>query len=514
VGPALLRTRPADVDRLVELTGRADMRARIGRAAGTTLSLRVASVPRDVGDAVAAAGIAGVSVVPEPRRWYPHRALLGPVLGFVGVATPEDEDRWPGLPPGEYVGRAGLEQEYDAVLRGINGRQCLYVDPTGVPVALGERRDPVPGADLRLSLDLGLQRVLTAGLVDAVRAQPQPSGKVGAAVAMDPRSGRVLAIASTPSYDNNVYGPPVDVAALRSLAEAPGSPLLEHATQAVAPPGSTFKLVVAAANQARPVLGPRQVIPTGAAFTYGGHTFGNWRPMGPMDMIDSIAISNDVYFYKLAVALGADRLIEGARALGVGRRTGIDLPAESAGYLGTPESVEERGGTWYGGSTVILGIGQGELQVTPLQNARWTAAVATGNLVRPRLGLAIGADDAPFTAIPLPAPRRLPFAAELGPVREGMRRAVTAGTAARLAGLPVPVGAKTGTAQDGGLPSDEYDNWMSAAAPHGKPEIVVTALVQGPGTGRNNAKDVVADGLRHYVANRSDVVATARLQTP
>jgi cell division protein FtsI/penicillin-binding protein 2/cell division protein FtsW (lipid II flippase) len=514
VVPALLRSRPADVDRLTELTGRKDLRARIGKVPGTTLSLTVAEVPRDIGNAVTKAGIAGVFVEPQTRRWYPERALLGPVLGFVGVATPEDEKRWPDLPPGEFVGRAGLERQYDAVLRGINGRQCMYVDPVGVPVALGERQDPVPGSDLRLSLDLGLQRVLTARLAQAVGAQPRPTGKVGAAVAMDPRSGQVLAMASTPSFDNNVYGPPIDGRQLHALAGEPGAPTLEHVTQAVAPPGSTFKLVVAAANQAHPVFGPGQVIPTGAAFTYGGHTFGNWRAMGPMNLVDSIAISNDVYFYKLAVALGADRVIDAARALGVGRRSGIDLPAESSGYLGTPDSVKAKGGAWYGGSTVILGIGQGELQVTPLQNALWTSAIATGRLVTPRLGLAIGAKDAPYTALPAPAPRPLPFADALGPVREGMRRAVAGGTAVRLSALPVPVGAKTGTAQDGGLPGGEYDNWITAAAPFGNPEIVMTALVQGPGTGGNNAKDVVSGGLRHYLEHRSDVVATGRVQKP
>jgi cell division protein FtsI/penicillin-binding protein 2 len=471
-------------------------------------------VPRSVGDAVTAAGLDGVVVVAEPRRAYPQGALLGPVLGFVGVATPEDEERWPGLPAGEIVGRAGLEQQYDAVLRGINGRQCLYVDPRGVPVALGEYRAPVRGADLRLSIDLGLQRRLEAGLVAAALAQPRPQGKIGAALAMDPVSGQVLAMAGTPSYDNNIYGPPVDGGALQALATAPGSPMLEHVTQAVAPPGSTFKLVVAAANQAHPVFAPEQVIPTGGAFTYGGHTFGNWKPMGPMNLVDSIAISNDVYFYKLAVALGAERLIDTARTLGVGQRTGIDLPAESTGYLGTPDSVKAKGGAWYGGSTVILGIGQGELQVTPLQNARWTAAVATGNLVTPRLGLAIGAPDAPYTELPAPAVRPLPFAAELGPVREGMRLAVTGGTAVRLAALPVPVGAKTGTAQDGGLPEGEYDNWITAAAPSDAPEVVMTALVQGPGTGGNNAKDVVGAGLRHYLAHRTGVVATGPAQTP
>ena len=453
-------------------------------------------------------------VVAQPRRAYPQGALLGPVLGFVGVATPEDEERWPDLPAGEFVGRAGLEQQYDAVLRGINGRQCLYVDPVGVPVALGEFRPPVRGADLRLSIDLGLQRRLDAGLRAAVGAQPRPSGKIGAAVAMDPRNGQVLAIASTPSFDNNVYGPPVDGAALQGLFGLPGSPMLEHVTQAVAPPGSTFKLVTAAANQVHGIYGPDQVIPTGASFTYGGHTFGNWRPMGPMDLVESLAVSNDVYFYKLAVALGADRLIDTARALGVGAPTGIDLPGESAGRIGSPQTAEADGRAWYGGSTVILGIGQGDLTVTPLQNAGWTAAVSTGQLVTPRLGMALGTGPGTHTPIVGPPPRPLPFTADLGPVRAGMRAVVAGGTGSRLNDLPVPVMAKTGTAQDGGLRADEYDNWMSAVAPMDAPEVVMTALVQGPGSGANSASAVVDDGLFHYYAYRDGILATGPVPAP
>lgn len=518
VVPALLRARPADVTRLAGLIGRtpASLRAQMRTAKDTDPSIPVAEVPRAAAAAVTAARTAGVLVVPAPRRVYPQGALLGPVLGFVGVATAEDEKRWPDLPPGEIVGRTGLEQQYDALLRGIDGRQCLYVDPRGVPVALAGHRIPVPGADLRLSIDLGLQRRLDVGLAAAVAAQPRPEAKIGAAVAMDPRSGQVLALVGTPSFDDNIYGPPVDGRALRALNAAPGSPLLQHATQAVAPPGSTFKLVVAAANQAHPVWGPGQVVTTGGEFTYGGHVFHNWKAMGPMNLVQSIAISNDVYFYKLAVALGPDAVIETARALGVGSRTGIDLPAESAGHLGTPETAHAEGRTWYGGSTVILGIGQGDLQVTPLQNARWSAAVSTGRLVTPRLGLAIGTSvgtrTATYTALPAPAATPVPFAAALGPVREGMRAAVTGGTATRLAGLPVPAGAKTGTAQDGGLPGGEYDNWMSAVAPMDAPEIVMTALVQGPGTGANSATAVVADGLRYYLANRPGVLGTGPLQ--
>src|SRR4051794_31912454 len=192
VVPALLRTRAAEMDHLAELTGRppGDLRAQIRAAATTTLSLPVAEVPRAVGNAVTAAAIAGVLVIPEPRRAYPQGALLGPVLGFAGVATPADEKRWPGLPPGEVVGRAGLEQQYDAVLRGIDGRQCLYVDPKGVPVRLGERQDPVPGADLRLSIDLGLQRLLDASLGASLRAQPGRRGRSAPPSRWTPAPGR------------------------------------------------------------------------------------------------------------------------------------------------------------------------------------------------------------------------------------------------------------------------------------------------------------------------------------
>ena len=213
-------------------------------------------------------------------------------LGFVGVATPTEVKRWPGLPPSEIVGRSGVEESYDAVVRGIDGQQCVYVDLAGVPVAQGPRRDPIPGANLRLSIDLPLQQQLTARLAAALAAKPP--GGLGAAVAMDPRTGAVLAMASLPSYDNNVYGPPVDAAALRQAENAGGRPMLQHATQMVAPPGSTFKLVVASADMAHPVFAPDQVIPTGGSFTLGDHTFNNWRVLPPQSLVQAIAWSNDV----------------------------------------------------------------------------------------------------------------------------------------------------------------------------------------------------------------------------
>lgn len=499
VVPALLLSRPADLARLATLIGQrpAALRSALVNRPDTTLLAGVADVPTSVGAAVAAAGIAEVTVVPKPRRAYPSGALLGPVIGFAGIATQAETAQDPDLPPGEIVGRAGLEAQYDAVLRGIDGEQCVYVTPSGVPWAIGSRRAPVPGADLRTSLDLGLQQRLTASLATALHAQSDPRA-VAAAVAMDPRDGQVLAMASLPSYDDNLYGPPVDAADLRAVATTPGNPMLEHVTQAAVPPGSTFKLVVGTADMVQGTIPPTQVVPTGASFTLGGHTFNNWRPLWPMDLVQSIAWSNDVYFYKLAAAMGPGPIIDVARTLGVGAPTGIDLPGESGGYLGTPATVGDR---WYAGSTVILGIGQGYLQVTPLQDARWTAAVATGTLVTPHLGLAAGTRTGGYTALPGSAPTPLPFAASLDPVRAGMRAAVTGGTATRLADLPVPVGAKTGTAQDGSLPAGSFDNWTTAAAPMQAPTVVVTALVQGPGTGANSATAVVDDGIGQYLAH-------------
>ncbi|MCW0216630.1 MAG: FtsW/RodA/SpoVE family cell cycle protein [Pseudonocardia sp.] len=485
----------AELGRVADTLGRTpeDLRAAVAAAPTTTLDLALGDIP--VTRAGELAGLPDVTVQASPRRSYPTGELLGPVLGFVGVVTAEQQQRDPTLAAGTVVGRAGLEASYDAVLRGTDGERCWYVTPAGAPVAPGPARAAVPGADLRTALDLALQRRLTDSLRVSLAAQPDP-GAVGAAVAMDPRDGQVLAMASLPSYDGSAYGPPVDAAALAALQKRPGHPGLNHATQVAVPPGSTFKLVVAAADMVQGTIPPQQIVPTGASFTLGGHTFDNWRPMGPMNLPQAIAWSNDVYFYQLAARMGPDPIVDTARALGVGAPTGIDLPGESAGYLGSPGGAEP----WYGGTTVILGIGQGPLLVTPLQNALWTAAVTTGSLVTPRLGLAVVSPGGAASALPVPAPAPVPFAGVLGPVKDGMRAAVRSGTAGSLAQLPVDSGAKTGTAQDGSLRDDTYDNWTTAAAPLDAPTVVLTSLVQGPGRGANSAGRIVVDGLAQYLA--------------
>jgi cell division protein FtsI/penicillin-binding protein 2 len=440
-------------------------------------------------------------------RFYPYGKLLAPILGFVGIATPADTLRVPGLPPGELVGRTGIEQQYDGLLRGLNGRHCRYVDPAGRPVGEAGTVAPVAGHDVRLSLDLPLQKVMSRELAAQVH---RSGGDLGGAVALDPRTGQVLAMASSPSYDNAVYGPPVDGRALAALQSAPTRPTLEHATQLTAPPGSVFKLVVAATAMAYGTIPPNRVVPTGGSFTFGGHVFHNWMTLGPQDLGGALAWSNDVYFYKLALALGPDKIQAIGRQLGVGEPTGVDLPGESSGIFDDPASIAARGGTWYGGTTVILGIGQGYLTVTPLQVARWTAGVATGCLVVPRLGLATGPQSGPgeVTALPGPAPQPLPFADKLAPVRAGMREAAQSGTAAVLGRILPGAGGKTGSAQDAAAPHGQADSWFTAAAPVSHPSLVITAFVRGGGHGASTAGPVVASTLTYYVAHQHRILAT------
>jgi cell division protein FtsI/penicillin-binding protein 2/cell division protein FtsW (lipid II flippase) len=508
--PTVLRRDPAAVNTLAGLLGRpaADIGATLAHSDG--MLVKLGQVDAATGDRIAAARVNGVALLPSPKRIYPAGPLVGPFVGFVGADTEKDHERWPGLPLGERVGRAGVERHYDAVLRGVAGEQCFLVDPRGRPVGLERHRDPVPGLDLRLSIDLGLQQQLSAALGGALT---DSGGDLGAAVAMDPTTGQVLAMASLPAQDNNIYGPPLDEGALEQAKNAPGHPTLEHVTQVAAPPGSTFKPVVAAADLADPAppLPPDTVVPTGASFSYNGHRFANWRPLGPANLVQAIAWSNDVYFYKLALLLGPERIHDIGTALGAGQPTGIDID-ETAGELSTPESLRQRGATWFPAATVVLGIGQGQVTSTPLQAARWMGGLATGQLVTPRLGLDFAGGDHKATAVPAAGPTPVPFAGALGPLRDGMRQAAERGTAGMLADLPLSVMAKTGTAEDPASPNGDTDSWMIAAAPAENPAIVLATLVRGGGHGGTTAGPVVKQALQYFADHRSDVLTTAPAQ--
>ena len=380
----------------------------------------------------------------------------------------------------------------------------MLVDPKGVPVTVSEVAAPVPGATLRVSLDLQLQQQATAILGDAIRKDHYHPDQ-GALVVMDAGSGQLLAMASLPSYDDNLYGPPLDEKALAAAAGGAGHPMLEHATQVAAPPGSTFKLVTASAQVDFGVLAPDQVVPTGYTFGFGNVTFHGWGWLPAQNLSQAIAWSNDVYFYKVALSLGPDRIKEAGSLLGAGQPSGIDLPGENGGLLGTPELVARRGGTWYPGNSVILGIGQGFVTATPMQVTRWSAAISTGATVTPHLGLAYRTPNA-IGQLDFPAPKRLPFADRLGPVREGMRQAVFA-IDPEVRNLPVPAGAKTGTAEDSSTVSGDADSWFAATAPYDNAQVAGVVFARGGGEGFLSGVPL-RNILAYYFANQAAIMAT------
>ena len=501
--PALVLQQPGHVDTLSGLLGAppAALQKTLG-ANSDQLDVKLAQVSADVAAKVKATPLDGVFLVPSPRRQYLYGPLLGPVLGFVGVATSDDMRREVGLPLGSLVGRAGLERQYDSILRGVDGFQCVYVDPLGTPVAMAGRVDPVAGDDLLLTLDLGLQQKATAELAGRLKGS---DADLGAAVIMDAHSGEVLAMASLPSYDDNLYGPPIDVPALNAAASGHGFPMLEHATQVASPPGSTFKLVTAVADAVYGAVPPSAVIPTGYTFPFGNVTFHGWGWLPPQNLAQAVAWSNDVYFYKVALALGPDKIKAIGSQLGAGEPSGIDLPGEDGGLLGTPESVTREGGTWYPGNSVILGIGQGYVTATPMQVTRWSAAISTGATVTPHLGLAYRTPEG-VSRLSFPGPKALPFADKLQPVRDGMRQAVFA-IDGEVANLPVPAGAKTGTAEDSSTVSGDADSWFASTAPYNNAQVAGVVFARGGGEGFLSGT-ALRNVLAYYFENQSAVEAT------
>ena len=512
--PSLILQDPTQLPRLADALGRpAPALAADLLAHRTAVTADLGLVPAPVAARVDGLALSSVVTIPSQQRHYPTGALMGPLLGFTGIITAEDLPAWKGYPPSAVIGRAGLEREYDAALRGRDGYLCVYVNPSSVPVSLSTLELPETGSTLRLSIDIDLQRkttdALQATLSNGVPGQPRSD--LAAAVVMDARGGQVLAMASLPSYDNNIFGPPINLAALEQAMRQPGNPMLEHATQVAVPPGSTFKLVVAAADTVFNAIPPGQVISTGYTYTMGASTFHGWGYLPPQNLTQAIAWSNDVYFYKLGVALGPERMADVAARLGVGRRSGIDLPGEAGGLLGTPALMDQLGEAWYPATTAFMGIGQGYLTTTPLQVANWTAAVATGKLVTPRLGLGEkGPGSAGYVAVPGPAPADLDFAGGLQPVRAGMRMAVTEGTATMLKDINLGFGGKTGSAEDPST-AGGTDAWFTCVGPMDSPEVVMTVLFRGGGEGHMVAEPVASDVMHWYAAHRTQVLAAPGL---
>lgn len=492
----------------------------------------------------------GVTVETLPLRTYPADSVAAHVVGYLTEITEGQLglEEFKDHRAGDLIGAAGLERAYERWLRGEPGLTRLEVNARDVVLRELGRQAPAAGADLVTSLDLRLQqqaeRILASGLEDSrntVRSDGRrPASVAGALVAMDPRDGGVLAMASNPSYDPRVFLGGVsdtDWAELRDPDNR--TPLLNRAIQGEYPPGSVFKIVTAAGAFEAGLITPTRTLPCPPVWFFGSQRFRNWNTShdGHLDASGALMRSCDTYYYELAarqwraeqrqIAAGEqprEVMQEVAARFGLGSPTGIDLPSEHAGTIpgrewkeqmwlelrdhycaGPPEGSSaylerlyreqcEDGGRWRGGDAVNMSIGQGDVLVTPLQMAVAFSAVANGGTVMtPRIGQRALAPDGTeverFEAEPI---GHLGLdEEELAAIQRGLRQVVASprGTAARVfAGFPVPSAGKTGTAEKG----DRVPYaWYVGYAPVDDPEIVVAVAVEEGGGGSVTAAPIV-----------------------
>jgi penicillin-binding protein 2 len=440
----------------------------------------------------------------EHRRKYPQDGFLAHAVGYVGEVSEEQVARSKGkLRPGSLVGRAGLERQYNETLMGTDGMRRMIVNSVGKEVGRLEEKEAVAGKPIQLTIDYDLQVVAEAALF--------AEGKMGAVVALDPRTGEVLAFASHPAPDPNAFAFRVAREEWKRLNEDPNVPLLNRVTQAQLAPGSVFKVVMAAAMlESKLVPEEYSVYCPGYADFYGRmfkcHVY-NKGGHGFVDLHKAVVQSCDVYFYNIGKRLGIERIAEFARALGLGRRTGIDLPGEEAGLVpdeGWKRRVFKQ--PWYAGETISVAIGQGALITTPLQLAYSVGGIAQGGVFK-QPHLLLNAKDKKEFRFPLEEATVEKIAQALfGVVNEG-------GTAAasRLEGIEFC--GKTGTAQlisgEGlkkvrGNRKQFADNaWFVGYAPRRNPEIVVAVLVQHGLHGSSAAAPVARDIIKAYYDKKS-----------
>ncbi len=468
----------------------------------------------------------GVVTDVQPRRHYVEGALAAHLMGQIGEIDGDQlrERTRAGYRPGDIIGQAGLEARLESHLRGRAGGRNVVVDVAGREVEELDVVEAVPGGKAVLTLDLDLQREAEAAFLDVPEGEP---ARMGAAVAIDVRTGDVLVMLSRPSYDPNAFAGGIDGETWNALVGDEWEPLQNRAIQNHYPPGSTHKPILAAALLADGIVTPETRVYCPGYFRHGRRTYRCWKRggHGSVNMHEAIKQSCDVYFYTNGVKLGIDRLARHARAFGLGHRTGIRLSGEAPGLVPSTEWKKRRFGVvWYPGETVSASIGQGFNLYTPLQLAVAYAALANGGKVlQPRLLLRLEAQDGTVEKeFPPEVRSQVGISPQhLAVVRRGLAAVVEEpGGTGRRARVPgVRVAGKTGTAQVVGLghtegmeeqeiPIRRRDHgWFGAYAPVDEPEIAVAVFVEHGLHGASAAAPVAQRILARYFEKKEERAA-------
>jgi penicillin-binding protein 2 len=430
------------------------------------------------------------------RRLYPKDGFAAHIVGYVGEVSEqmlENDPRYAAYEPGDVVGKSGVEETYDAVLRGVNGSRDVIVNSHGKEVGVFGQEPAVAGRDLHLAMDLDLQMVAEKAL----------EGKNGAIVAMDPHTGEILAMASRPTYDPNQFSVKLTKNYWQSIMDNPNHPLLNKAIQAQLAPGSTFKIIMSVAGLQEGLAQDLKVDCEGGASFYG-HLYHCDRHHGAVNIDNAIPYSCDTFYYTLANRLGIDTIARYAHSVGLGEKTGIDLPDEVAGTVpSTSWKMKNFHEKWFAGETISVGIGQGAVTATPIQLARALSGIASGGVFRrPHVLLPGQVSDEMANAVrdtfPGSGDSTIPLSTENWQIVTDAMANVTSspiGTAyaAHLDGIDFA--GKTGTAdvvsgrqKNSSNKSTLPNAWFVGMTPRRNPDIVVAVLWEHGYWGNNSAK--------------------------
>lgn len=489
---------------------------RLEKAKGTRAYQPVLLKPDISRDALAAIEVnrwdlPGIVVDVSPRRDYIFTPSSAHILGYMGEIGVEDLKKgiYGDCKAGDFIGKYGIERAREHWLRGKRGGQQVEVNATGQVVRVLNTVDATPGHNIVLSVDRSLQLTAEQLLTD----------QAGAAVAVDPSTGQILAMASSPSFDQNAFISGMSHETWNALVSDPLHPLENKAIQGEYPPASTYKIIAAAAGLEEGVIDEHTSFFCPGFLKFGNRTYRCWKKWGhgEVDIIKALSESCDVYFYKVGQELGVDRLAWYARAFGLGVPTGLDMDHEGGGLVPTAQWKKKRTGiAWQKGETLSIVIGQGFNLTTPLQMAMVVAAVGNGGTrYRPQIVKTIRTADGKtiYESVPEVA-GRLPISEKnLGIVREGLFKTVNDrhGTAWRSRLEGVAMCGKTGTAQVVGRREDDTDGdgagdpikdhaWFVAYAPREDPRIAVAVIVEHGEHGSSTAAPVAAEMIRFYLS--------------
>ena len=423
------------------------------------------------------------------RRLYPRNGFMAHSIGYVGEVTEDmlNQPQFELYSPGDMVGVSGVERQYNAVLMGKNGSRRALVNSHGREVGRLDETPAQPGNQLKLTIDIDLQ----------VAAEEAMEGRNGAIVAMDPRSGEILAMVSRPTFDPNDFSVRISRDEWNKLVNDDDHPLLNKAIQAQLAPGSTFKIIMATAGLQEGIAQNMHVNCAGGATFYGRY-FKCWvvaehRVHGDVEITKAIYQSCDVFFYTLAEKLGIERIAKYATMLGLGQRTGIDLPQEVSGVMPSEEwKIRNFKQKWFAGETISVGIGQGAVAATPIQMARAIGAIASGGrLVRPHVTNPGDLPAGVIQASNVPDQTTIPMDRQnWETITDAMAAVVNPGGTAALSHLQnIDFAGKTGSAQTisnalkaklgaAGKANFKDNGWFVGVEPRRNPEIVVCTLLE------------------------------------